>query len=57
MADTAAHLVDLVIPVTPVRQWVLSSPFALRYKMAYDSHLMSEDLNEEQRLLIPEPQK
>src|SRR5262245_56953469 len=45
MADTAAHLVDHVFPVAPARQWVLSSPFALRYKMAYDSHLMSDVLN------------
>ena len=45
MADTAAHLVDFVFPVVPVRQWVLSSPFALRYKMAYDSQLMSDVLN------------
>src|SRR5438034_3674922 len=45
MADTAAHLVDHVFPVVPVRQWVLSSPFALRYKMAYDSRLMSDVLN------------
>jgi ribosomal protein S27E len=45
MADTAAHLVDHVFPVAPVRQWVLSLPFALRYKMAYDSRLMSDVLN------------
>ena len=45
MADTAAHLVDHVFPVVPVRQWVLSSPFALRYKMAYDARLMSDVLN------------
>jgi hypothetical protein len=45
MADTAAHLVDSVFPVVPVRQWVLSSPFGLRYKMAYDSQLMSAVLN------------
>ena len=37
MADTAAHLVDRVFPIVPVRQWVLSLPFALRYRMAYDS--------------------
>src|SRR5437867_10876593 len=30
MADTAAHLVDRVIPDVPVRQWVLSPPHALR---------------------------
>ncbi len=31
MADTAAFLVDRVLPVVPVRQWVLSLPIALRY--------------------------
>jgi hypothetical protein len=39
MADTAAFLVDRVLPVVPVRQWVLSLPIALRYKLAYDSKL------------------
>jgi hypothetical protein len=33
MADTAAYLVDRVLPVVPVRQWVLSLPFALRYRI------------------------
>ena len=45
MADTAAHLIDSVFPIVPVRQWVLSLPFALRYRMAYDSRLMSDVLN------------
>ena len=41
MSDTAAHLVDRVFPIVPVRQWVLSLPFALRYRMAYDARLTS----------------
>ncbi len=41
MADTAAHLVDRVFPEVPVRQWVLSLPFALRYRLAYDAALTS----------------
>ena len=45
MADTAAHLVDRVFPIVPVRQWVLSLPFALRYRMAYDRRLTSDVLN------------
>jgi Transposase zinc-binding domain len=45
MADTAAHLVDSVFPIVPVRQWVLSTPFALRYRMAYDPRLTSCVLN------------
>jgi len=31
MAETAAHLVDHVIPPLPVRQWVLSVPKRLRW--------------------------
>jgi hypothetical protein len=34
MAETAALLVDNVLPQQPVRQWVLSLPFALRYLLA-----------------------
>ena len=44
MADTAAHLVDRVFPEVPIRQWVLSLPLALRYRLAYDSQLVSEVL-------------
>jgi len=42
MAETAAHLVDHVFPEVPVRQWVLSVPFSLRYRLAYDSSLVSD---------------
>src|SRR5207249_5297558 len=45
MADTAAHPADRVFPIVPVRQWVLSLPFALRYRMAYDARLTSDVLN------------
>jgi Putative transposase len=45
MSDTAAHLVDRVFPIVPVRQWVLSLPFALRYRMAYDARLTTDVLN------------
>jgi hypothetical protein len=44
MADTAAHLVDRVLPEVPVRQWVLSLPFALRYRLAYDARLAGQVL-------------
>jgi hypothetical protein len=44
MADTAAHLVDRVFPHVPVRQWVLSLPFALRYRLAYDSEMVTAAL-------------
>jgi hypothetical protein len=39
-----AHLADHVFPEVPVRQWVLSVPFALRYRLAYDSSLVSDVL-------------
>jgi hypothetical protein len=31
MAETAALLVEEVLPRRPMRQWVLSLPFALRF--------------------------
>ena len=42
MAETAAHLLDHVFPEVPVRQWVLSVPFSLRYRLAYDSSLVRD---------------
>jgi hypothetical protein len=44
MADTAAHLVDRVFPEVPVRQWVLSLPFSLRYRLAFDAPLVRDVL-------------
>jgi len=39
MTERAAHLVDHVLPRAPVRQWVLSLPFELRYRLAWDHRL------------------
>ena len=39
MAERAAHLVDHVCPDVPVRQWVLSMPYRLRYRLAWDHDL------------------
>ena len=39
MAERAAHLVEDVFPVVPVRQWVLSLPHRLRYILAWDHAL------------------
>jgi len=39
MAEAAAHLVDHVLPEVPVRQWVLSMPWRLRYLLACDVEL------------------
>lgn len=36
MAETAALLVDEVLPKRPLRQWVLSLPYALRFLLATD---------------------
>ncbi len=44
MADTAAHLVDGVLPKAPLRQWGLSFPIDLRYRLAYDSRLVRDVL-------------
>jgi hypothetical protein len=41
MAETAAHLVDCVIPRVPVRQWVLSFPIPLRILFAAHPELLS----------------
>jgi hypothetical protein len=40
-AQTAAHLVDEVIPHVPVRQFVLAFPFDLHHRLARDSVLES----------------
>jgi hypothetical protein len=39
MAERAAHLVDHVLPDVPVRQWVLSLPYRVRYQLAWDHDL------------------
>ena len=44
MHDTAAHLVDAVIPRVPVRQWVLSLPRWARWILARDAQLASHAL-------------
>jgi len=54
MADVAAHLVDRVLPEVPIRQWVLTLPYPLRYRCAYDSRLTSEVLRAFIRALFAE---
>jgi len=44
MSDIAAHLVDEVLPDVPVRQWVCSLPWRLRYAMGYDRRLCADVL-------------
>src|SRR5262245_9761672 len=42
MAQTAAHLVEQVIPWVPTRQWVVSVPVPLRYWMAASQELTAQ---------------
>src|SRR5262245_47895659 len=42
MAQTAAHLVECVIPWVPTRQWVVSVPIPLRYWMAASQDLTAQ---------------
>jgi hypothetical protein len=37
--ERAAHLVDAELPWVPVRQWVLTVPYRLRYQMAWNHGL------------------
>ena len=41
MADSAALLVDEVLPHQPMRQWVLSVPFPLRFLFASNPKAMT----------------
>ena len=45
MNDGAAHLIDHVIPDVPIRQWVISFPFQMRYLLAYRPNLQSTVLS------------
>lgn len=44
MNDTAIHLDENVFPEKPIRQWVLSFPFFIRYLMAYDPEISTKIL-------------
>ena len=44
MADSAALLVDEVLPHQPMRQWVLSVPFPLRFLFASNPKVMTRVL-------------
>ncbi len=57
MADTAAHLVDRVLPEVPVRQWVLTLPYPLRYRCAWDAKLTSDVLRAFLRALFADQRR
>jgi hypothetical protein len=52
MSQTAAHLVDHVIPYVPVRQWVLSVPIPLRVPLAAPPELVMPLLQVVQRVVM-----
>ena len=52
MTERAAHRVDAVPPRVPVRQWVLTVPYRLRYRMAFDYGLSRAVLGVFTRVLL-----
>ena len=52
MTERAAHLVDAVLPWVPVRQWVLTVPYRLRYQMAWNHGLSRAVLRVYTRVLL-----
>src|SRR5881296_4294994 len=52
MTERAAHLVDAVLPRVPVRQWVLTLPYRLRYRLAWDHALCRAVLGVYARTLL-----
>ena len=52
MAERAAHLVDKVFPPVPVRQWVLSLPHRLRYRLAWDHDLCRAVVGRTMRAIV-----
>ena len=53
MAETAALLVDELLPRQPIRHWVLSLPFALRYLLATRPEVLTGVLEEPEYLVEP----
>ena len=45
MAESGALLIDQVFPKEPIRQWVLSFPFQLRFLLARHPELMGKVLS------------
>jgi transposase-like zinc-binding protein/IstB-like ATP binding protein/putative transposase len=52
MTERAAHLLDAVLPWVPVRQWVLTMPYRLRYLLAWDHRLSRAVLGVYARALL-----
>jgi hypothetical protein len=45
MSESAIHLVDEVLPIKPIRQWVLSFPIQIRLLLAIRPKIMTDVLN------------
>jgi hypothetical protein len=52
MTERAAHLVDTVLPRVPVRQWVLTVPYRVRYRLAWNHGLSRAVLRVYTRVLL-----
>jgi len=57
MTERAAHLVDEVVPPVPVRQWVLTLPYRLRYLAAWDHGLPGAREDPRSPLLLTAPEE
>lgn len=57
MADTAAHLVERVLPEVPIRQWVFTLPYPLRMPCAWNAKLTSAVLRAFLRALFAEQRR
>ena len=55
MADSAALLVDDILPHQPMRQWVLSVPFPLRFLFASKPAVMGKVLGIVHRAIATAP--
>ena len=52
MAESEALLVDEIFPRLPIRQWVLSAPFALHFLLAREPHVISAVLGIVYRVIV-----
>ncbi len=52
MTERTAHLIDAVLPWVPVRQWVLTMPYRLRYLLSWDHRLSRAVLGVYARALL-----
>jgi len=53
MVESAAHLVDHVLPEQPIRQWVLTFPYPLRFLFTAQPQVLSQVLGVVYRAISP----